>query len=183
LADVDGSHVQRVETAQPFSFVPQRSPHGAWLLFLCGEHYNCHPHVIRADGAKQRKLADRRSYRGVVEFLDVPDFHGGSSDLPVWSADGRSAFCTAQVGESVELFQTTFDGKSEQLTKSTNGVLHYHLQPSPDGRWLVYGSKRDGVRQLFVMRLADRSERRITNLTAGRGAMWPHWQPITSARE
>jgi TolB protein len=47
---------------------------------------------------------------------------------------------------------------------------------SPDGQWLLYGSKRDGVRQLFVLRLAERAERRITALPAGRGAMWPHWQ-------
>jgi hypothetical protein len=46
----------------------------------------------------------------------------------------------------------------------------------------LYGSKRDGVRQLFVMRLADRVERRITDLSAGRGAMWPHWQPATGAQ-
>jgi hypothetical protein len=38
------------------------------------------------------------------------------------------------------------------------------------------------VRQLFVMRLADRVERRITDLSAGRGAMWPHWQPATGAQ-
>ena len=63
------------------------------------------------------------------------------------------------------------------LTKSEAGTLHYHPQPSADGRWLLYGSKRDGVRQLFVMRLADRFEQRLTELPVGRGAMWPHWQP------
>ena len=27
------------------------------------------------------------------------------------------------------------------------------------------------------MRLADRKERRITDLAKGQAAMWPHWQP------
>jgi len=177
IADADGSNARLVKTGRPFNFVPQWSPDGAWLLFLCGEHYDCHPHVVRADGTGLRKLADRGGYKGVVEFLDVPDFHGGSSDVPVWSADGKSVFYTAQVGKSVELFRVTLDGKNERLTKSAEGTLHYHPQASPDGKWLVYGSRRDGVRQLFVMRLADRSERRITNRKAGEGAMWPHWQP------
>jgi len=49
----------------------------------------------------------------VVEFLDVPDFHGGSSDVPAWAADGGSVYYTAQVGRSVELMRATLDGKSE----------------------------------------------------------------------
>jgi Tol biopolymer transport system component len=177
VADADGSHARLIDTRQPFNFVPQWSPDGAWLLFLSGEHYNCHPHVVRADGGVVRKLADRGSYRGVVEYLDVPDFHGGSSDVPVWAADGRSIFYTAQIDGAVELMRATLDGKVERLTTSPPGTLHYHPQASPDGRCLVYGSKRQGVRHLYVMRLADKAERRISSHGAGRAAMWPHWQP------
>lgn len=75
------------------------------------------------------------------------------------------------------------DGQSEQLAKSPEGSLHYHPQPSSDGKWLLYGSKRDGVRQLFVMRLADRAEHRLTNLKPGHAAMWPHWQAVDEAPE
>jgi Tol biopolymer transport system component len=178
LADADGSNAVHVQTGQPFNFAPTWSPDGQWVLFLSGEHYNCHPHLARADGTGLKKLADRSGYRGVIGFLDVPDFHGGSSDTPVWSADGKLVFYTAQVGSSVELFQVTVDGQSERLTTSADGTLHYHPQPSPDGKWLLYGSKRDGIRQLFVMRLADRSERRLTDLKSGHAAMWAHWQPV-----
>ena len=89
---------------------------GPWLLFLAGEHYDCHPHVVRADGTGLKKLADRDGYRGVIEFLDVPDFHGGSSDVPVWSADGKSVFYTAKVGRNVELFRVDARRQGEQLT-------------------------------------------------------------------
>jgi TolB protein len=177
LAEADGSKAVAVKTGTSFEFQPSWSPDGKWVLFVAGEHYNCHPHIVRADGTGLKKLADRGGYRGVVEFLDVPDFHGGSSDLPVWSIDGKSVFYTAQVGKSVELFRVTLDGKSEQLTRTVAGTLHYHPQPSPDGEWLVYGAKRDGVRQLYVMRLSDRSEKRITNLKRGHGAMWAYWRP------
>ena len=177
LADADGSNAVQVQTGQPFNFAPTWSPDGRWVLFVAGEHYNCHPHIVRADGTGLKKLADRGGYRGVMEFLDVFDFHGGSSDVPVWSADGGAVFYTAKVDANVELFRITLDGEREQLTKSAASSLHYHPQPAADGRWLLYGSKRDGVRQLFVMRLADRFEQRLTELPVGRGAMWPHWQP------
>ena len=178
LANADGSNPRQVETGKPFNFAPTWSPDGKWVLFLAGEHYDCHPHVVRRDGSGLRKLADRGGYKGVVEFLDVPDFHGGSSDVPVWSTDGRSVFYTALKDRAVELFVVGLQGEPQHLTTSVEGTLHYHPVPSPDGKWLAYGSKRNGVRQVFVMRLADRQERQITHSKTGHAAMWPHWQPV-----
>jgi hypothetical protein len=106
------------------------------------------PHVVRRDGTDLRKLADLGGYQSHILFLDVPDFHSGSSDLPIWSTGGKSVFYTAKVDDNVELFQVTLDGAIAQLTKSKHETLHYHPNPSPDGKWLLYGSKRDGVRQL-----------------------------------
>ncbi len=177
VADADGSNARKVETGQPFNFAPSWSPDGKWVLFVSGEHYNCHPVIAQADGTGLKKVADRAGYPGVVEFLDVPDFHGGSSDVPVWAADGGSIFYTAKVDQNIELFQVSLDGKDEQLTRSPAGTLHYHPQPSADKKWLLYGSKRDGIRQIFVRNLADGTETQITKVPAGHGAMWPHWQP------
>src|SRR5438132_13872984 len=72
---------------------------------------------------------------------------------------------------------TALTSKSEQLTDTPAGSMHYHPAASPDGKWLVYGSKRDGVRQLYVMRLSDKKEHRITDLKKGHAAMWACWQP------
>lgn len=177
LADADGSNAVQIETGNPFNFGPTWSPDGQRVLFVSGEHYDCHPHIVRADGTEFRKLADRAGYRGVVEFLDVPDFHGGSSDTPVWSTDGAQVYFTAKAGGSVELFAVQLDGTVKQLTRTPNGTLHYHPQPSPDGKWLIYGIRRAGVRQLCVRRLTDGNERLITNLPVGQAAMWPHWNP------
>ncbi len=178
LADADGSNRIHVQTSHPFVFVPSWSPDGNWVLFVSGEHYNCHPHIVKADGSGLTKLADRGGYRGVTEFLDVPDYHGGSSDIPVWSVDGQAVFYTAKVGNNVELFRVTLDGQSERLTNSADGTTHYHPKPSPDGQWLVYGSKRGGVRNLFMMRLPDRKEHALTNVPARHAAMHAYWQPI-----
>jgi len=177
LADGDGSNPKQVKTGLRFHLMPSWSPDGSGVLFVAGEHYDCHPHVIKADGTGLKKLASRNGYRGVIDFLDVYDFHDGSSDLPVWAADSKSVFYTAKVGSNVELFRVTLDGKSEQLTEAPAGSMHYHPAASPDGKWLVYGSKRDGVRQLYVMRLSDQKEHRLTDLKRGHAAMWPSWQP------
>ena len=178
LANLDGSQKTRVETGNPFNFGPQWSPDGQWLLFASGVRGRSSPYIVRRDGTGLRKLADLNGYQGWILFLDGDDFHEGSSDLPVWSANGKSVFYTARNGNNVELLVVEIDGKTEQLTKSPAGTLHYHPKPSEDGRRLAYGSKREGVRKLYIMRLADRSERCITDLKPGHAAMWPHWQPL-----
>jgi Tol biopolymer transport system component len=48
LADGDGANSRQFKTGQRFNFLPSWSPDGSWVLFLAGEHYDCHPHVIKA---------------------------------------------------------------------------------------------------------------------------------------
>jgi arylsulfatase A len=175
IAGADGKNALRVETKNPFNFVPRWSPDGEWLVFLSGEHYDCHPHIVRKDGTDLRPIAHRGAYRGVVTFLDVDDFHGGSSDTPVWSKDGW-IYYTARVGESVELSRVSLEGTVEQLTVSKPGVLNYHPTPSPDGRWLAFGSNRSGGREIHLLEPRTREMRQATEVPSGYGAMWPHWQ-------
>ena len=167
IADADGANAKRVETGQPFNFAPQWSPDGEWLLFVAGQHYHCHPNIVRRDGSGLRKVADRQGYRGVVDFLDVPDFHGGSSDVPLWSRDGKWIYYTAKVGESVELMRVSLAGIMEQLTRAQNGCLNYHPQFAPDGRWVVFGSNRSGTRQLYVMRAEGGAAYPVTHVKPG----------------
>jgi Tol biopolymer transport system component len=177
VSNRDGTDKQRIETRNPFNFVPQWSRDGQWLLFVSGEHYNCHPYVVRPDGTGLRKLADRGGYRGVVEVLKHPDFHSASSDVPVWSADGDAVYYTAAVGDSIELMRVTLDGTVRQLTHSRSGVRHYHPSPSPDGQWILFGSDRSGVMQLYVAHANGADARPITSVPQGSCAMHGHWQP------
>lgn len=177
VANADGSGKRKIETANPFNFAPRWSPDGQHLLFVSGVHGRSDVFLVQRDGSQLRKFADLGGYQGWIEFLDVRDFHNGSSDLPAWSIDGSSVFFTAKVGENVELFQITLEGVRSQLTASATGTLHYHPTPSPDGRFLLYGSKRDGARNLYVRNLADRTERQVTQYPTGSAAMWPHWKP------
>lgn len=176
LADYDGSNPVKIETGNPFNFVPTWSPDGKLLVFLSGEHYDCHPYLVSRDGTELRKMADRGGYSGVISFLDVPDYHGGSSDTPVWSVEGKWIYYTSKIGDAVEIMRVSMDGNIEQLSYSKPGVNHYHITPSPDGKQLMFGATRDGVRQLYVSRLDGSDAHPITDLKPGHAAMWGHWQ-------
>ena len=178
LANANGSSSQLIDTGNPFNFVPKWSPDGQWVLFVSGEHYDCHPHVVRRDGTGLRKVGDRGGYRGVVECLDKPAFHSASSDLPIWSNDGKSIFFTAKIDDRVELMRVELDGDVTQLTDSEAGVSLYHPQLSPDGRWLALGSNRSGTRQLYVVSVEGGELRAITQVPAGYGAMHARWRPL-----
>lgn len=178
VSNTDGSDKRRIETGNPFNFAPQWSPDGEWLLFVSGEHYNCHPHLVKKDGSGLKKLADRGGYRGVVERLKHPDFHSESSDVPVWSTDGRQVFFTAKVEDSVELMRADLDGNVTQLTKSKPGTRHYHPAVSPDGKWMLFGSDRSGVMQLYIANTDGSEPRPISNVPAGHCAMHGSWQPL-----
>ena len=157
LADGDGSNAKQVQTGQRFHLMPSWSPDGAWVLFVAGEHYDCHPHVVKADGTGLKKLASRNGYRGVIDYLDVYDFHDGSSDLPVWAPDSKSVFYTAKVGSNVELFRVTLDGKPEQLTETPAGSMHYH--PAAFARRQVAAVRLEARRRPAALRdAAERQE-------------------------
>jgi TolB protein len=177
ISNVDGTEKMHIATGQPFNFAPRWSPNGEWLLFVAGEHYNCHPHVVQRDGTGLKKVADRGGYRGTVEVLKHPDFHSESSDLPVWAADSQSIYFTAKSGESIELWTSTLTGESRPLTHSPPGARHYHPSVSPDGKWILFGSDRTGTMQLYVARSDGSETEPITAVPAGHCAMHGHWQP------
>jgi len=182
VSRADGSEKRHIHTGNPFNFVPQWSPDGQWLMFVSGEHYNCHPHLVRKDGTGLHKLADRGGYQGVVEVLKHPDFHSASSDLPVWSRDGKSIYYTAKVGESIELMQVDLTGSVRQLTHSSPATRHYHPNVSPDGQWILFGSDRSGTMQLYVAGSDGADAQPITNVAEGYCAMHGHWQPVKPDR-
>lgn len=177
VAAADGSEAVHVQTGNPFNFCPTWSPDGEWLLFVSGEHYDCHPHLARADGADVKKLADRQGYSGVREMIDTPAFHSASSDVPVWSPDGLRVYYTAKFGESVELMRVSLSGEIQRLTRSAPGVLHHHPTVSPDGRWVLYGANHEGRRLLYVARADGTDGRPAAPTPPGYSAAHGHWAP------
>jgi TolB protein len=178
VANADGSNPQLVNTGASFNFMPRWSPDGQWLEFLSGpDYHNCNPYLAKSDGTGLRKLGDRNGMDEVPVY-DVPDFHGGSSDWPEWSPIENTVYYTSLIGQSVELMQVTLAGVTTQLTHSTPGTLNYLPTPSPDGKWIMFGSNSTGTRQLYVMPAAGGAALQITNVGPGSGAMFGCWNPI-----
>lgn len=184
IAQADGADAVKIETGNAFNFGPQWSPDGQWVMFVSGERENCDPYVVRADGSGLRRVASRNGYKGWIAILDVFDFHEGSSDVPIWANDSRGIYYTALFGANVELMWASLDGEVRQLTRGTEGALHYHPKLSPDGRWMAFGSTQSGRRQLYVRSADPREEEAvthaITDVDEGWAAMWPHWQPAST---
>ena len=147
------------------------------MVFVAGVHGKSSVTIVSGDGKELRKLAARGDYVGWIECLDTPDFHSTSSDNPVWAIDSQWMYYTADVGGAVELLRVNVDGKSEQLTHSAPGVKHYHPRVSPDGKWIAFGSTRDGARALYVARADGSDVYALTKPIVGRAQMHVHWQP------
>ena len=177
-----GGQKRHLNTGNPFNFGPSWSPNGTELLFVSGEHYHCHPTIAHVASGHIQTIAHRGGYAGVTLFLDVDDFHKGSSDTPVWSMDGKSIFFTAQRKKAVELLEISPGNEEKQLTQSLEGESHYHPKPSPDGHWILYGGHRKSIRNLYKQHLETGLEIRLTHLTQGQAAMWAHWQPQPAAK-
>jgi Tol biopolymer transport system component len=177
IANVDGTDKRHIETGNPFNFGPQWSPDGRWLLFLSGMRGQSDPWIVRADGSGARKLADCNGYRGWVLFLDVDDYHEGSSDTPTWGLGGECVYFTAAAGAgTIEIVRADMEGQVKALTRSEPGTLNYQPIPSPDGEWICFGSNRSGTRQLYVTDGDGTAVWPITCVPPGWGAMWPYWQ-------
>ena len=126
-----------------------------------------------------RELAHANGYRGYVFFLDVYDYHEGSTDQPAWGRDGEWVYFTTRIDDrTTDIVRIHVDGRTEQLTRSAPGTLNYQPLPSPDGKWVCFGSNRAGTRQLYVTNAEGAFVYPITDVSSGWGAMWPHWQPV-----
>ena len=91
---------------------------------------------------------------------------GGSVD---WSPDGRSLLLFAGPAGDKNIF--LFDIVSGKITQLTNGGNNAAPAFSPDGRWVVFNSQRNGNADIFVMHPDGTGVRQVTSDPE------PDWQP------
>ena len=89
-------------------------------------------------------------------------FHTGSTN------DERSALATVEA---------PFDSSSSDLRVMTivdDGARNYHVQPSPDGRFVAFDSDRDGERGVYI---ANRDGSAVRRISGPGYAAVPTWSP------
>ncbi len=94
-----------------------------------------------------------------------PELLGRFDDLAA-TADGRTLFASAHLGVERDLYRV--DLETGDLTRLTHGGrLEFDTRLSPDERWLVYASDRDGTWNLYAMEVATGTHHRLTQVATG----------------
>jgi len=95
---------------------------------------------------------------------------------PAWSRDGsRIAYAAGPAdGSKSDLYSARADGSG--LTRlTTDGLGNRHPSYSPDGKWIVFSSKRDGNPEIYVMPAGGGKPVRLTMSPAE--DLSPAWSP------
>ncbi|PKN90819.1 MAG: hypothetical protein CVU44_22360 [Chloroflexi bacterium HGW-Chloroflexi-6] len=102
--------------------IPQWSPDGRWLAFGLDGHV----HIAPAAGGLPKKLTD---------FTEA-------ASGPIWMPDSRRIIVSVTRHEADQLVMTDLDGIwPRQLTNDTHGD-HWHPEPAPDGKSVVFALRR-----------------------------------------
>ena len=102
--------------------IPQWSPDGRWLAFGLDGHV----HIVPAAGGLPKKLTD---------FTE-------SASSPKWMPDSRRIIVSVTRHEADQLVMTDLEGTwPRQLTNDADGD-HWHPEPAPDGKSVVFALRR-----------------------------------------
>ena len=137
---------------------PRWSPDGKWVAFMrdAGGNEQFAIWIVDRDGEHERKLTadDAAMHRGIA-----------------WSPDGRSIACVANIGGGRFAIQL-FDVATGARRALTDGSFdHDRPRFSPDGKWILFESWREGSRvdaDLYLIPSAGGDAIRA-RLRAGRG--------------
>lgn len=200
---------ERVLTTPPAGsrdFLPRHAPDGAEIVFWRGDPWGRSLHrLARASGVSrplrpESQLAfghafsaggdllladDRFGQRALVRLALAPDARpellgGNDARYPDLARDGSLVFEVARYDANLwrlDLDAVTHDAEPRRLTASTR----YDSQPalSHDGRWLAFGSNRDGREAVYLMRSDGSQERKLPLDPALRWTS-PLWSPDDS---
>jgi len=130
---------------------------------------------VSPDGAKVAFSSDRLG-KPMIWVMDIDGTNaakrttaGVYNSSPSWSPDGKKIAFAGLDDRHYDIFIMDADGsKIERLTtkKKNDGSGKWSTNEdpvfSPDGRFIMYSSDRDGVNQVYIINVDGTNERRIT---------------------
>jgi Tol biopolymer transport system component len=155
LIHPDGTDVKQLTSGPNSKNFPAWSPDGLWIAYNSVQGDEDVIKIIRPDGTGDQ----------VILTLDEAYVTG-------W-ADGRILF-VAENGATTDVYSMNPDGSDiRQLT--TDPANDRGAFGTPDGRFIIFNSARDGNDEIYVMR-ADGSDQTRLTFSAGNDYM-PTWGP------
>jgi WD40-like Beta Propeller Repeat len=209
-SDVAGGDRVRIAAEQAhLYFGTAWSPDGKWITYVdC--HYQQDPAhdwadvcVDRADGGEHRVVTHGQSMWFGATY-GGPKTHGGGSNVPAWTHDGKILFPRRTAGAKVpweyqpgrvdvDHFNRDFkpelakggteicrleprDGMMTWLTQHENTLWDFRCSESPDGRHVVFCRCPTGEGPaIWVMDADGQNQRQITRGIDDAGADHPRW--------
>lgn len=143
------------------------SPDGEAVVFSSEDSKRTGIHVRNPDGVNQRQMTCAKDYGAVwspdsrqLAFLSERD---GNPDVYVMDRDSLDELCAGKKDVRSEAYQLTETDEPES-----------DVSWSPDGKWLLFVSERDGNKEIYVMEASGNKQTRLTYNEI------PDYQPVWS---
>lgn len=148
-ADLDGSKVVRLTTADGYDAEGSYSPDGKKIVFTSFRDGNADIYVMDADTSNLKRITNKPGYDGGAFF----------------SPDGKQLIYRSDRKDNdlLQLFINNVEGTAErQLTD--NAFVNWGPYFHPDGRHIVYATSRHGHQnyEIYLMDVETGKEERIT---------------------
>jgi len=144
LVDPEGKIIEQVTDHWGIDVSPTFSPDGKQIAYVSNRSGTPQIYVKNLQDGKEFRLS----------------YEGKYNTSPHWSSRNRIAF-SGMIDGRFEIFSIEADGSDlRQLT----GNSHNNEDPcwSPDGRYIVFSSNREGGYHLYLMNANGQNQRRIT---------------------
>lgn len=145
---------------------PHFSKDGQWITFDSQRDGNREVYVMAADGSKQRRIT----------------YHEASDGTPAISPDGKSiVFQSNRIQEyggdrRQDLWMVDFEADRPPTRLTKDPADDAFPAFSPDGRWIVFSSSRDGGNvNIYRLSTEDATVEQLTTHVAN--DLWPNYSP------
>ena len=161
--DLEGRITRRLTSRDGIDVSPAFSPDGTKMAFVSDRSGT--PQIYVKD------LVDGTERR-ITYF---PEGEGQYNSSPHWSVRNQIVF-SSLYGRHHEIFVIDPKGESMQRLTGLNEDQGNNEEPcwSPDGRYIIYSSNREGSYHLYMMNINGHNQRKITNSRGSQTS--PSWR-------
>jgi TolB protein len=154
--NLKNNQVSKLTSSYGIEVSPSVSPDSRSIAFVSDKGGSPQIYTMRKDGSDIKRIT----------------FEGSYNTSPSWSPKGDKIAFSGRRGTN-QIFIVNPDGTG--LTQLTSQGNNEDPSFSPDGRYIVFSSDRDGIKGIYIMRANGESQKRITpkNLRS----YGPRWSP------